>query len=58
MTTRDIQGLVQELNGVEVSPSLISEITAGLGSAIKLVYMAIQEASKKWKMPIRHWRRH
>ena len=30
MTTRDIQKLVQELYGVEVSPVLISEITADL----------------------------
>jgi putative transposase len=30
MTTRDIQELVQELYGVEVSPTLISEITADL----------------------------
>ena len=30
MTTRDIQEVVQELYGVEVSPSLVSEITADL----------------------------
>jgi transposase-like protein len=30
MTTRDIQDIVRELYGVEVSPSLISEITADL----------------------------
>ncbi|AMV26755.1 Transposase, Mutator family [Gemmata sp. SH-PL17] len=30
MTTRDIQDLVQELYGVEVSPTLVSEITADL----------------------------
>src|ERR1700739_4686038 len=30
MTTRDIQEVVQELYGVEVSPTLVSEITAAL----------------------------
>ena len=25
-------------------------------SALKIVYMAIREASKKWTMPIRHWK--
>ena len=25
-------------------------------SAIKLVYMAIHEASKKWTIPIHHWK--
>ena len=30
MTTRDIQDIVRELYGVEVSPALISEITADL----------------------------
>jgi transposase-like protein len=35
MTTRDIQDLVQELYGVEVSPTLISEITADLDAEVK-----------------------
>ncbi len=26
------------------------------GSALKLIYMAIHEASKKWTMPIRNWK--
>jgi putative transposase len=34
MTTRDIQEIVQELYGVEVSPSLISEITADLDAEV------------------------
>jgi len=25
-------------------------------SALKLIYMAIHEASKKWTMPIHHWK--
>jgi putative transposase len=34
MTTRDIQELVQELYGVEVSPALVSEITADLDAEV------------------------
>jgi transposase-like protein len=35
MTTRDIQEIVKEMYGVEVSPTLISEITADLDAAVK-----------------------
>ena len=35
MTTRDIQDIVKELYGVDVSPTLISEITADLDSEVK-----------------------
>lgn len=35
MTTRDIQELVKELYGVEVSPTLICEITADLDTEVK-----------------------
>jgi transposase-like protein len=35
MTTRDIQQLVKELYGVDVSPALVSEITAGLDVEVK-----------------------
>jgi putative transposase len=34
MTTRDIQDIVQQLYGVEVSPTLISEITADLDAEV------------------------
>jgi putative transposase len=34
MTTRDIQDVVKELYGVEVSPSLVSEITADLDAQV------------------------
>lgn len=34
MTTRDIQEVVQDLYGVEVSPSLVSEITADLDAEV------------------------
>jgi transposase-like protein len=36
MTTRDIQEIVRELYGVEVSPSLISEITADLDAEVSV----------------------
>ncbi len=121
MTTRDIQDIVKDLYGVEVSPTLVSEISADLDtevsawrtrrldgvwpsvyldgivvhvrgengrvirkaiyttnaiesvnsviwkftrnrkqypngeSALKLVYLAIHEASKKWTMPLVDW---
>jgi transposase-like protein len=35
MTTRDIQQIIKELYGVDVSPSLISEITASLDAEVK-----------------------
>ncbi len=25
-------------------------------SALKIVYMAIREASRKWTMPVKHWK--
>src|SRR6516162_5606271 len=36
LTTRDIQDIVQELYGVEVSPTLISEITADLDGEVSV----------------------
>src|SRR5690349_18252252 len=36
LTTRDIQDVVQELYGVEVSPTLISEITADLDGEVRI----------------------
>lgn len=36
MTTRDIQEIVQELYGVEVSPQLVSEVTADLDADVTL----------------------
>jgi putative transposase len=35
MTTREIQGHLQEIYGVEVSPSLISEVTDGVVEEVK-----------------------
>jgi putative transposase len=35
MTTRDIQQIIKELYGVDVSPTLVSEITAGLDAEVK-----------------------
>src|SRR5262245_40702981 len=34
LTTRDIQGVVEELYGVEVSPALVSEVVAGLDDEV------------------------
>lgn len=34
MTTRDIQDIVEQLDGVEVSPTLVSEITANLDAEV------------------------
>jgi putative transposase len=35
MTTREIQGHLQEIYGVEVSPSLISEVTDAVRDEVK-----------------------
>jgi putative transposase len=35
MTTREIQGHLQEIYGVEVSPSLISEVTDAVIEEVK-----------------------
>lgn len=36
MTTRDIQQIIKDLYGVDVSPTLVSEITASLDTEVKL----------------------
>jgi len=35
MTTRDIQGHLEEIYGIEVSPSLVSEVTDGVSEEVK-----------------------
>ena len=35
MTTRDFQEIVKELYGVEISPTLVSEITEDLDEEVK-----------------------
>jgi transposase-like protein len=56
MTTSDIQQMIKELYGVEVSPSLIAELTASRDSAFKMIYLAINEASKRWTKSIHNWK--
>ena len=38
MTTRDIQDVLKELYGVEVSPTLISEVTADLDRRLRAAF--------------------
>jgi len=77
LTTRDIQAQLQELYGVEVSSTLISNVTDAVldevkawrnkvmknkrvfpsdEAAFKQIYLALQNISKKWTMPIRDWK--
>ena len=64
MTTRDIQAQVQDLSGVEVSPTFISTIKVTHNHRIfpsdeavfKVVYLAIQNIAKKWTIPIHNWK--
>jgi transposase-like protein len=57
-----IRKVIYTTNAIESVNSVIRKFTRNRKiypneeSALKLVYMAIQEASKKWKMPIRHWK--
>jgi transposase-like protein len=57
-----IRRAIYTTNAIESVNSVIRKFTRNRKiypneeSALKLVYMAIQEASKKWKMPIRHWK--
>ena len=40
----------------QLATEFASEATTNEQSAVKLVYMAIAEASKKWTRPIHHWK--
>jgi putative transposase len=57
-----IRRAIYTTNAIESVNSVIRKFTRNRKiypneeSALKLVYMAIQEASKKWTMPIRHWK--
>ena len=57
-----IRKAIYTTNAIESVNSVIRKFTRNRKiypneeSALKLVYMAIHEASKKWKMPIRHWK--
>ncbi len=57
-----IRKAIYTTNAIESVNSVIRKYTRNRKiypndeSALKLVYMAIHEASKKWTMPIRHWK--
>jgi len=57
-----IRKAIYTTNAIESVNSVIRKFTRNRKiypneeSALKLVYMAIREASKKWTMPIRHWK--
>jgi putative transposase len=57
-----IRKAIDTTNAIESVNSAIREYTRnrelspGAGSAVKLVYLAINEASKKWTMPIVGWK--
>jgi transposase-like protein len=57
-----IRRAIYTTNAIESVNSVIRKFTRNRKiypneeSALKLVYMAIAEASKKWTMPIRHWK--
>lgn len=57
-----IRRAIYTTNAIESVNSVIRKFTRNRkiypneDSALKIVYMAIQEASKKWTMPIRHWK--
>jgi len=57
-----IRKAIYTTNAIESVNSVIRKFTRNRkiypneGSALKLVYMAIHEASKKWTMPIHHWK--
>ena len=57
-----IRKAIYTTNAIESVNSVIRKFTKNRkiypneASALKLIYMAIHEASKKWTMPIRHWK--
>jgi putative transposase len=57
-----IRKAIYTTNAIESVNSVIRKFTRNRKiypneeSAIKIVYMAIQEASRKWTMPIHHWK--
>ena len=57
-----IRKAIYTTNTIESVNSVIHKFTRNRkiypneDSALKLVYMVIREASKKWTMPIRHWK--
>ena len=58
----EIRKVIYTTNAIESLNSVVRKSTRNRkifpddDSALKVVYLAIQEASKKWTMPIRHWK--
>jgi transposase-like protein len=58
----EIRRVIYTTNAIESVNSVIRKFTRNRkiypneSSALKLVYMAIREASRKWTMPIHHWK--
>jgi len=59
---QDIRRAIYTTNAIESLNSVIRKSTKRRkvfptdDSATKVIYLAIQEASKKWTMPIRNWK--
>ena len=57
-----IRKAISTTNAIESVNSVIRKLTRNRkiypneSSVLKIMYMAIQEASKKWTMPIRNWK--
>ena len=57
-----IRRAIYTTNAIESLNSVIRKFTRNRKiypnqeSALKLIYMAIREASKKWTMAVRHWK--
>jgi len=60
--TPEIRKVTYTTNAIESLNSTIRKFTKNRkqypseGSALKLIYMAIREASKRWTRPIKHWK--
>jgi transposase-like protein len=58
----EIRKVIYTTNAIESLNSVVRKSTRNRKvfpddqSAVKVVYLAIQEASKKWTMPIRNWK--
>ena len=57
-----IRRAIYTTNAIESINSVIRKFTRNRkiypneDSALKLIYMAIREASQRWTMPVRHWK--
>ncbi len=53
LSNRDISAQLQELYGVELSPSVISDDEL---SVFKLLCLAMKKITQRWNRPIRDWK--